>query len=92
LSNHLGLAASARALEPMNGLYAEFAGEGGDMLSTLVVRLSSPEPYDLTQVDLSEYKGIVARWSDWRAVERQCRQLALAILEEPSTSASKPGA
>ena len=83
LSHHLGLRASARALDRMNELYSEFAGEGGDMLSTVVVKLSSPDPYDLTEVDLSEYKSIVAPWNDWRAVESQCRSLALALLEEP---------
>jgi hypothetical protein len=81
LSHHLGLPGSARALDRMNELYADFAGEGGDMLMTVVVRLSNPEPYDLTEVDLSEYKGIVAPWSDWRAVERQCRSLARAVIE-----------
>src|SRR2546430_12303073 len=34
--SHLGVRSSARALERMNDLNAEFAGEGGDMLSTLV--------------------------------------------------------
>ena len=82
LSHHLGLRASARALDHMNQLYAEFAGEGGSMLNSVVVRLSSPEPYDLGEVDLGEYKGIIAAWSDWRAVERQCRALALAVLDE----------
>jgi hypothetical protein len=80
LSHHLGLPKSARALERMNDLYAEFAGEGGDMLTTVVVKLSNPDPYDLTEIDLSEYKGIVAPWSDWHAVESQCRSLALALL------------
>lgn len=83
LSHHLGLQQSARALDRMNELYAEFAGEGGDMLSTVVVKLSNPDPYDLTGIDLTEYKGIVAPWNDWRAVEAQCRSLALALLEEP---------
>jgi hypothetical protein len=83
LSHRLGLRASARALDRMNKLYSEFAGEGGDMLSTVVVKLSSPDPYDLTEVDLAEYKGIAAPWNDWRAVESQCRSLALALLEEP---------
>jgi hypothetical protein len=81
LSHHLGLRESARALEKMNGLYREFAGEGGDMLSTVVVKLANPEPYDLTEIDLTEYKGIIAPWSDWRAVDEQCRALAMAILE-----------
>jgi hypothetical protein len=84
LSHQLGLRESARALDRMNELYHEFAGEGGDMLSTVVVKLANPDPYDLTEVDLTEYKGIVAPWSDWRAVEGQCRSLALALLEQPS--------
>jgi hypothetical protein len=84
LSHHLGLSESARSLDRMNELYSEFAGEGGDMLSTVVVKLASPDPYDLTEVDLTEYKGIVAPWNDWRAVEAQCRSLALAVLEMPS--------
>ena len=87
LSHHLGLRASARALDTMNQLYAEFAGEGGDMLSSIIVKLSNPDPYDLTEVDLTEYKGIAAPWSDWRAVQAQCRGLAVALLEdEPAGS------
>jgi len=83
LSHQMGLRESARALDRMNELYREFAGEGGDMLSTVVVKLANPDPYDLTEVDLTEYKGIVAHWSDWRTVEGQCRSLALALLEQP---------
>jgi len=83
LSHHLGLSKSAHALDRMNELYAEFAGEGGDMLSTVLIKLSNPDPYDLTDVDLSEYKGIVAPWNDWRAVAAQCRSLAVALLKEP---------
>ena len=83
LSHHLGLRKSARALERMNDLYFEFAGEG-DMLTTVVVKLSNPDPYDLTEIDLSEYKGIVAPWNDWHAVQSQCRSLALALLKQGS--------
>ncbi len=83
LSRHLGLRKSAAALERMNGLYAEFAGEGGDMLGSVIVELAKPYPYDLTEIDLSEYKGIVAPWNDWRSVERQCRSLAAALLDAP---------
>jgi hypothetical protein len=42
LSHHLGLRESARALDRMNELYREFAGEGGDMLSSVVVKLANP--------------------------------------------------
>jgi hypothetical protein len=84
LSHHLGLRKSAWALDRMNELYCEFAGEGGDMLSSVVVKLANPDPYDFTEVDLTEYKGIVTPWNDWRAVEAQCRSVALALLEQPS--------
>jgi hypothetical protein len=83
LSHHLGLGRSAAALDPMSRLYAEFAGEGGDVLTSVITKLAHPDPYDLTEIDLSEYKGIVAPWNDWRAVEAQCRSLALAVLELP---------
>jgi hypothetical protein len=51
------------------------------MLTTVLVKLADPEPYDLTDVDLSEYKGIAPPWNDWRAVQEQCRLLAKALLE-----------
>jgi hypothetical protein len=88
LSHHLGLKKSAQALERMNELYAEFAGEGGDMLTSVVVKLSAPDPYDLTDLDLSEYKGIIAPWSNWSAVQKQCASLAAAILSVPRHSDS----
>jgi hypothetical protein len=81
LSSHLGLNKSAAALESMNRLYADFAGEGGDILTSLVVSLVQPQPYDLTEVDLSEYRGIIRPWNSWRSVAKQCADLAAAILK-----------
>jgi hypothetical protein len=64
----------------MNRLYAEFAGESGDMITSVVVKLSDPDPYDLSNVDLAEYKGIVPPWNEWLSVRGQCNALAAAIL------------
>jgi hypothetical protein len=91
LAHHLGLARSAAALRPMNGMYGEFAGENGDILASLTVRLTHPEPYDLAEVDLSEYKGIVPPWDDWAAVLDQCRALAEALLLDYGTRATRAG-
>jgi hypothetical protein len=88
LSHHLGLRKSAGALERMSELYAEFAGEGGDILVTLAMKLTNPDPYDLTEIDLGEYKGIIAPWNDWRAVRAQCRALAVALVRLPDRSSS----
>lgn len=84
LSHHLGVQRSSEALECMNELYAEFAGEGGSMLTTVVTKLAAPDPYDLTDVDLTEYKGISPPWNDWTSVREQCLSLAAAILGRSS--------
>ena len=80
LAHHLGEKKSAAALERMSDLYAGFAGEGGDMLMTVLTKLADPDPYDLTDLDLREYNGIVPPWNDWAAVKEQCRALAAAVL------------
>ncbi len=80
LSHRLGAARSVRAIEKMKDLYAEFAGESGDILTSIVVKLAAPDPYDLSEVDLTEYKGIIPPWDDWGSVTRQCRELAAAVL------------
>jgi hypothetical protein len=63
LSHHIGLEESAASLERMKELYAEFESEAGDLLTAIVVKLSLPDPYDLTDIDLSEYRGIVRPWN-----------------------------
>ena len=83
LSHYIGLEKSAAALESMNELYVEFKDEAGDLLTSVVVKLSVPDPYDLTHIDLSEYKGIVAPWNNWRAVQAQCASLATALITPP---------
>jgi hypothetical protein len=80
LSHHLGTVKSVRAIERMRQLYAEFAEEAGDIMISITVKLAAPDPYDLTEVDLTEYKGIIPPWNDWRAVQKQCRSLAVAML------------
>jgi hypothetical protein len=54
------------------------------------VKLATPDPYDLTDVDLREYKGIIPPWNDWRAVETQCRSIALEMLKKAPTSRALP--
>jgi len=81
LSHHLGLRKSAASLDRLNELYSGVTADGSDVLNAAIVRLSAPTPYDLTEVDLSEYKGITKPWSDWSAVTDQCAELAAAVLK-----------
>lgn len=48
--SHHGLTKSAAALERMNELYVDFKDEAGDLLTAIVVKLSQPDPYDLTDM------------------------------------------
>jgi len=48
-----------------------------------LVQLADPAPFDLTDVNLAEYKGILPPWNDWRAVRERCAVLAVALLEFP---------
>ncbi|MCX7040692.1 MAG: hypothetical protein NT005_16355 [Spirochaetes bacterium] len=54
----------------MRYLYAEFAGVAGDILISVLVKLAAPDPYDLTDVDLREYKGIIPPRNGcrWRSI------------------------
>ncbi len=45
-------------------------------------RLSEPNPYDLGQVNLSEYKGLTPAWRDWERVERICRHFGKLLGEQ----------
>jgi hypothetical protein len=54
-----------------------------------VVKLSLPDPYDLTDIDLAEYKGIVAAWNNWRAVQEQCASLAGALMRRLTADQQK---
>jgi hypothetical protein len=74
----------------MRNLYAEFAGEAGDILISVLVKLAAPDPYDLTDVDLREYKGIIPPWDDWRAVVSQCRSVALEMLQKGPANRAGP--
>ena len=55
------------------------------------MKLAAPDPYDLTDVDLREYKGIIPPWNVWRAVESQCRSVALEMLKKAPASPTGPG-
>ena len=74
LSEHLGRQATAHAIEPFDALYPQDNGESA--LQQLQAQLASPVPYDLDEVDLSEYKQLDERWHNWTLVKAVCRDTA----------------
>lgn len=69
LSEHLGLDRAAEVLARIDDYYAD-QHEGGDgVASQLVRQLSDPQPADRSVIDqLSSYRRLRKRWSDWRTV------------------------
>ena len=67
------------ALASLDRLYPQPNGESA--LQQLQIQLARPMPYDLDDVDLSEYKRLVADFQDWRHVQEACGRIALMLLK-----------
>lgn len=79
LSDHLQDQRVAEALEPFDRLYPHPSGESS--LQQLIAQLSHPMPYDLDDVDLSEYKRIVPKWQNWANVQAHSAHLAATLFD-----------
>ena len=75
LGDHLGSAGTARALSRLDELYPQESGESP--LQQLFSQIASPQPHDLNAVDLSNFKGLDARWHSWNAVAEACESIML---------------
>jgi hypothetical protein len=69
LAEQLGTARAAQVLAGIDEYYADQHGEGDGVASQLVRQLSDPRPADRSAIgQLSSYRRLRTRWSDWRAV------------------------
>jgi hypothetical protein len=85
LADRLGSAAVPAVIE-MDEYYADQRGPGGLRVATqLAKQLSVPAPYDLSEIDLRHYRGLLPRWQDWAEVATVCRQIAVAVLGHTTT-------
>jgi hypothetical protein len=85
LADRLGPDAPSAVIE-MDDYYIDQRGPGGRRIATQVAKqLSEPAPYDLSEIDLSHYRGLLPRWQDWAEVQTVCRQVAVAVLVEAAS-------
>lgn len=69
LADKLGIERAAKALAEIDDYYADQHGEGDGVASQLIRQLSEPQPADSSVTEeLSSYRRLSKRWSDWRAV------------------------
>jgi len=70
LAERLGVANAASAVARIDDYYADQHENGDGVASQLARQLSNPQPADKAVVDqLSSYRRLQKRWSDWSAVE-----------------------
>lgn len=50
-------------------------------LQQLQVQLANPLPYDLEEMNLTEYKQLDQKWRDWNHVKAVCAHCATVIFD-----------
>ena len=79
LATHLGASATGDALRSFDRLYPQESGESA--LQQLQAQLANPLPYDLDELDLTEYRELAPQWQDWDYVQVACGRVAIAIFD-----------
>jgi hypothetical protein len=74
LCERLGEEGTRAAFTRFDALYRQ--PTGASPLSELVERLSAARPLDEVAVDLANYRGLVAPWTDWAHVTARGRVVA----------------
>jgi hypothetical protein len=77
MHDRLGMKGTLAAMSSFDRLYPQPNGESPTQ--QLIVQLSSPMPYDLSQTDLSEYKKLSSRWHDWSVIRKACAECAIQL-------------
>lgn len=79
LADRLGDEGIVRALRDFDRLYPQQNEESA--LQQLQIQLSTPMPYDLDQMNLTEYKNIAPQWKKWTNVKTECARCAILIFD-----------
>jgi hypothetical protein len=83
LSDRYGIPHSADVLGHIDAYYSDQRGPGPEGVATQLARqLADPRPADVrTILQLGQYKGLDAPWTDWGNVTAICRSVALEMVQ-----------
>ena len=79
LTDQMGAEEVVAALQGFDRLYPQPNGESA--LLQLQIQLAHPQPYDLEETDLAEYKNLDPKWHDWETVTMVCADCAMLIFD-----------
>lgn len=80
LSERLGSVRAGGALKRFDALYPQESGQSA--LQQLLAQLSSAVPFDLKSTDLSAYRRLDKRWSDFETIREFLSGMAVDIFDE----------
>ena len=82
LTETLGPERAVQVLRDIDTYYLDRSETDGSVLTTLILRLATPEPKDSeVTAQLKKYKGLSSQWQEWGAVEEACHELAQTLAE-----------
>ena len=87
LGCHMGDERVAQALQSFDKLYQQANGESP--LQQLQVQLANPVPYDLEEMELTEYKNLAPQWHDWNAVKAASAHISTEIFDRVCSQANE---
>jgi hypothetical protein len=83
LSDRYGISHAANVLGHIDNYYSDQRGAQAEGVATQLARqLAAPKPADArTITQLGRYKGLDARWTDWKNVTDVCRSVAVEMVQ-----------
>jgi hypothetical protein len=82
LSDRYGISHAAEVLGHIDDYYSDQRGTESEGVATQLARqLAEPRPADSRTIrQLGQYKGLDARWTDWKNVTDVCRSVAVKMV------------
>ena len=82
LSDRYGISHAAEVLGRIDDYYSDQRGAASEGVATQLARqLADPRPADSRTIkQLRQYKGLDARWADWKTVTDVCRSVAVKMV------------
>jgi hypothetical protein len=80
LALNIGHDRAAAALGTLDALYPQPAGQS--VLQQLMKQLADPQPYDIGDAELNEYRDLAFALRDWSLVTASLRKLSVALIDD----------
>jgi hypothetical protein len=79
-AKHIGIEDAVEVLIDFDDYYSDLIrGSQASPIVQLIRQLAEPEPGDLEQIDLSQYKGIHPPFDSWGFIVKICEEISVEL-------------